>query len=133
MDKKHAGQERQLLILLVEDQQRNEIILKKAPFTQSEFDNGIYVTFVLESSVDISKTMFTLSMLDIHIVVVDFLYGTDTLQEEQKLLLNPSFLFFVDFSSHFTHVVGILKLIVLEVIIPILFIHIVFLVFDFNI
>lgn len=85
LTEEHKAEEGHLLVLVMENMQRQEILLKEVPFAESLPDKWLALPVKLDLLEELLETLFAVLMLDVDIQSSDLLDTTDALDPEQQL------------------------------------------------
>ena len=112
----------------MEDQQRNQVILKKLPLPEYLLCPGVKIALILNTLIEIVQTRLAVLVFDEHVVAVYFLDGTDALDVEKDIILAP-----VLFPLHFLHAfLHVLWLVVFPVVVVVVFLEVLHLLLGFR-
>ena len=85
LTEEHKAEEGHLLVLVMENMQRQEILLKEVPFAEGLADKWLTLPVKLDLLEELLETLFAVLMLDVDIESSDLLNTADALDPEQQL------------------------------------------------
>ena len=88
-------QVRQLLVFLVEHQERHQIILEELPLPEDEPDVGVDAMLSIQLSENVLHTDFAMVVLDVDFVIIQSFKLAHSLDSKQNLIFYPLFFLIV--------------------------------------
>ena len=85
LTEEHKAEEGHLLVLVMENMQRQEILLKEVPFAEGLPDKWLTLPVKFDLLEELLETLFAVLMLDVDIQSSDLLNTADALDPEQQL------------------------------------------------
>ena len=85
LTEEHKAEEGHLLVLVVENVKRQEILLKEVPFAEGLPDKWLTLPIKLDLLEELLETLFAVLVLNVDVESSDLLYTTDALDPEQQL------------------------------------------------